>query len=289
MDETKKERHLVENQDSMKITTEENVRVHQTTPGNHYFASSYSVRGCGHDTCQDYSCIMDGEIISGCAISDGHSSSSMSGYGSQFACESFCELIEQINEMNFTESDLKREIDNGNFCALFLKHWQEKVQLHMTKKQNEGSLEGSSLNINDYGATFIGALWCDKILVFIILGDGGIVIKEKKNAPEMVMKIGPGDIVYQSLSYLQPQLIKTNYYDTEKIESFLIMSDGLAIFNGQHEILLQQLSNNYSKLSQLEFENELMSFMVNEARPNASDDISLGFVCFLNEEEINAD
>ena len=259
MDETKKGRDLVNNQDSMKMDIEENIRVHQTTSGKHYYASSYSVRGYGHKTCQDYSCLVGGEIISGCAVSDGHSASIMSGYGSQFACESFCELINQINEMKFTETDLKRELDNGNFSSLLLNRWQEKVQSHITQEQNAESMERASYSINDYGATFIGALWCDRILVFITLGDGGIVIKKKMKDPEMVMKIEPGDIVYHSLSYLQPQLIRINYYDIKKIDSFLIMSDGLAIYNGQHETLLDQLSNSYSKITQPEFENELMN------------------------------
>ena len=127
----------------------------------------------------DYKIYNEGVI---CTVADGHSTSyfEYSDKGSELACKAGIEVLEKY--INKDKDYLENELNEFHIQKKVYERWLELVNEHF-KSINPVVFKTQYIK---YSTTLICVLTTDKFILFLNIGDGNIVIKNKDKYKKLI-------------------------------------------------------------------------------------------------------
>lgn len=229
----------------------------------------------------DYKIYNEGVI---CTVADGHSTSyfEYSDKGSELACKAGIEVLEKY--INKDKDYLENELNEFHIQKKVYERWLELVNEHF-KSINPVVFKTQYIK---YSTTLICVLATDKFILFLNIGDGNIVIKNKDKYKKLIKN----DNVHIVNSFGRNNAYINLNYRLEDIENYkntniILFTDGFEdSFKNDIELYqsLDKTVNKYSKnvFSRFILKKYYEKYLSNLSKDNSLDDISIIFLKLLN-------
>lgn len=218
-----------------------------------------------------------------CAVADGHSTSyfEYSNKGSEFACKASIEVLEKYIDID--KDYLQNELNQFNIQKDIYNRWLELVNDHF-KSINPVVLKTQYIK---YSTTLICTLVTDNFILFLNIGDGNIVIKNKNKYEKLINSY---DYIVNSFGRYNSYInLSYRIEDRENYGSsyIILFTDGFENSFKNNLKLYQSLDktiNEYNKniFSRFKLENNYDKYLDKLSKENSKDDISIIFLKLLD-------